>query len=72
MEDGGMGDNQMFFFSLCIYIIYILHMMCIYEILHIYVYLCIYIFPDNSVGKEFASRRPQFDSWVWEDPLEKG
>ena len=38
--------------------------MCIYELLYIYAHLYIYIFPDSSVGKEFACGRPQFDSWV--------
>ena len=42
--------------------------MCLYEILYIYAHLYIYIFPDSSVGKEFACERPQFDSWVGKIP----
>ena len=42
--------------------------MCVYEILYIYAHLYIYIFPDSSVGKEFACERPKFDSWVGKIP----
>ena len=45
----------------------------VHKVIQLYVYLYT-DFPDSSAGKESACkcRRPLVNSWVGEDPLEKG